>query len=82
MNPKKKPQRRAIGKPSEEARPRRILTGGAILALIGIALVGTGEGSDIGTALCIFGVGGLIYAIHTFGRLGPPTDTEPRAEQR
>jgi hypothetical protein len=67
-------------KPSADARPRRFVGGGALLALMGVGLVGTGD-SDIGAALAIIGVGALIYGIHTFGRLGP-SEAAPPAEPR
>jgi hypothetical protein len=78
MSPKRRPKRGAPGprpargKPSDEARPRRWLGIGAAGALAGLMLVGTGE-SDLGTALTIAGAFLMIYAIHTFGRLGPAT---------
>ena len=78
MSPKRRPKhaspprvRRARGA-SDEARPRRWLGVGAAGALTGLVLVGTGE-SDVGMVLTIAGAFLMIYAIHTFGRLGPAT---------
>ena len=78
MSPKRRPKRssaptrRAPAKSGDERGPRRALGLGAAGALAGLALVGTGE-SDLGVVLTIAGAFLMIYAIHTYGRLGPAT---------
>ena len=51
-------------------RPRRSLTVGGALVLVGLGLVGIGP-SDVGMVVTLAGLGALIFGIHTFGRLGP-----------
>jgi hypothetical protein len=78
MSPKRRPKRAPARRPraaagrADESRPRRALGLGAAAALAGLAFVGTGE-SDLGMVLTIAGAFVMIYAIHTFGRLGPAT---------
>lgn len=55
---------------AEERAARRALAAGVSLAVLGLALVGTGP-SEAGMAITIAGLIALIYGIHTFGRLGP-----------
>jgi 4-hydroxybenzoate polyprenyltransferase len=71
--PKRAPPRRRRPEASGERGPRRALAVGAASALAGLALVGVGE-SDFGMVLTIAGAVAMIYAIHTFGRLGPLTE--------
>jgi hypothetical protein len=63
------PARRAATA-GDERGPRRALGLGAAAALAGLALAGTGE-SDLGMVLTLAGAFAMIYAIHTYGRLGP-----------
>jgi hypothetical protein len=66
--------KRAARRPADlrgpEFKPRRAFAIGAASTLVGIALVGV-DSSDVGMVLCVAGVLAMIYAIHTFGRLGP-----------
>ena len=55
---------------AEERAARRALAAGGTLAVIGLALVGTGP-SEAGMAISLAGLIALIYGIHTYGRLGP-----------
>lgn len=57
-----------------EARTRRTLTVGAVLLVLGLAVVGSG--STDGAAIALTGLIVTIYGIHTFGRLGPEGDAE------
>lgn len=54
----------------KEKQARRALQTGAGLILLGIALVGTGP-SEVGGVLVVLALIVLLYAIHSFGRLGP-----------
>ncbi|HEY4116882.1 MAG TPA: hypothetical protein VGM56_03450 [Byssovorax sp.] len=53
-----------------EARARRMLLGGGVAALVGLAAVATGA-SDVGMTFVLAGLVVLIAGIHVFGRLGP-----------
>lgn len=55
---------------AQERSARRTLALGVSLAVLGLALVGTGP-SEAGMAITLAGLLALIYGIHTFGRLGP-----------
>ncbi len=55
---------------AQERSARRTLAIGVSLAVLGLALVGTGP-SEAGMAITLAGLLALVYGIHTFGRLGP-----------
>ena len=55
---------------SVEQKPRRWLKIGAVLLLLGLALVGT-DASDAGIVVTLAGLLATIVGIHRFGRLGP-----------
>jgi hypothetical protein len=61
------------------AGPRHAVGGGALLLLVGLAMVAVGP-SKVGMAVTLLALPLLIYGIHTFGRLGP--DGPPGASVR
>jgi hypothetical protein len=63
--------KKARGDQRSEDRARRLLFGGAIPLVAGIAIVATGP-SDVGMLSVLVGLGFIIFGIHTFGRLGAP----------
>ena len=63
-------KRKGIYDAIAEQRARRALGLGAATLLTGVALVGI-DSSDAGAGLSVIGLVVTIYAIHTFGRLGP-----------
>ena len=54
---------------SPARRVRALLAASAGVCLLGLALTGTGN-RPLGGMVLLLGWGGLIYAIHRFGRLG------------
>lgn len=53
--------------------PRRLLFAAGALLVVGLAIVGTGD-SEFGRWITLGALLLAIYAIHTFGRLGPDQD--------
>jgi hypothetical protein len=73
--PSTSPKARAQPREAREAerrvrRPRRALSAGSALLLVGLAMVGVDSSSE-GAVVTLIGLLILIYGIHSFGRLGP-----------
>jgi hypothetical protein len=62
--------RAEAGLDAASRRPRLWLSAGGLLILVGLAVVGI-EPSDAGMVITLAGLAAMIFAIHTFGRLGP-----------
>lgn len=51
------------------ARRERLSLAAATVTVLGLAMVGTGP-TDLGAAVSLAGLGGLMFAVHAYGRLG------------
>lgn len=56
--------------PSSSLEPQRMIAGSALFLLLGLALIGIGN-QEGGVGITLLSLVGMMFGIHTYGRLGP-----------